>query len=411
MDINTSTAGSVDIHATTTFTVAGVSLTRETDGQGNNSTNANKVYVDAYIVVSPLTATNEVNDAHQITATVYQDDGVAAPDGDNVDGFGFAPDGTTVTFSLLNNTAGADFVNDVNTCTTTGGSCSVFINTDTAGSVDIHATTTFDVGGESVTRETDGQGNNSVDANKVYVDAQIDLTPLTATNEVNSAHTITATVQQDDGLATGGDGVDGWAPAPDGTVVTFSLLNNTAGADFVGGVDTCTINNGLGTCSVDINTSTAGSVDIHATTTFTVAGVSLTRETDGQGNNSTNANKVYVDAYIIIGPDATNNVGEPHTFTVNVFQDDGLPAGAPGDAATGFGPVPDGTIVAVTLTNSGGADYQVSSDTCADPGTVVDLAHQQRRLRCDVHVADRRHGHRARFGHREHRRHRRQPRD
>jgi hypothetical protein len=33
---------------------------------------------------------------------------------------------------------------------------------------------------------------------KVYVDAQIDLSPLNDTNEVNDAHTIAATVQQDD---------------------------------------------------------------------------------------------------------------------------------------------------------------------------------------------------------------------
>jgi hypothetical protein len=54
-------------------------------------------------------------------------------------------------------------------------------------------------------------------------DAQIDLTPLLATNEVNDAHTITATVQQDDGVPAGppGDAVTGFGPAPDGTVVTL----------------------------------------------------------------------------------------------------------------------------------------------------------------------------------------------
>ena len=289
MDINTSTAGSVDIHATATFSVGGVSLTRSTDGTGNNSADANKVYVDGQIDVSPLTATNGINEPHTVTATVQQDDGLPSSEGDGVDGFGPVPDGTTVTFSLLNNTAGASFVAG-NTCTTSSGSCSVDINTSTAGSVDIHATATFSVGGVSLTRSTDGTGNNSADANKVYVDGQIDVSPLTATNGINEPHTVTATVQQDDGLPSSeGDGVDGFGPVPDGTTVTFSLLNNTAGASFVAG-NTCTTSSG--SCSVDINTSTAGSVDIHATATFSVGGVSLTRSTDGTGNNSADANNV-----------------------------------------------------------------------------------------------------------------------
>ena len=74
---------------------------------------------------------------------------------------------------------------------------------------------------------------------------------------------------------------------------------------------------------MQINTSTAGSVDIHATTTFDVGGVSLTRATGTGGLNSTDANKIYVDAKITIGPaEATNTVGDPHTFTVTVSQDD-----------------------------------------------------------------------------------------
>ena len=48
--------------------------------------------------------------------------------------------------------------------------------------MNIHATTTFLVGGVSLTQATGTDGLNSADAKKVYVDAQIDLTPLTATN-------------------------------------------------------------------------------------------------------------------------------------------------------------------------------------------------------------------------------------
>ena len=316
VQINSTSAGGVDIHATTTFSVLGVSLTRATgDGLSGDGVDVHKTYVNAQIDLSPLTATNEVNSAHTITATVQQDDGIpAAGGGDGVTGFGPAPNGTLVTFSLLNNTAGAAFVGGVNTCTTTGGTCTVQINTSTAGGVDIHATTTFSVGGVSLTRSTGTGGLNSGDAHKTYVDAQIDLTPLTATNPVGQAHTITATVQQDDGIAApGGDNVNGFGPAPNGTLVTFSLLNNTANASFVGGVSTCTTTGG--SCSVQINSNQAGGVDIHATTTFSVGGLSLTRSTGSGGLNSADAHKDYVAGSLKLVKIVVNDDGGTATVT------------------------------------------------------------------------------------------------
>src|SRR6185369_11549390 len=126
---------------------------------------------------------------------------------------------------------------------------------------------------------------------------------------------ITATVQQDDGIPAGapGDAVTGFGPAPNGTTVTFSLLNNTAGATFVGGVSTCTTTGG--TCSVQINTNTPGAVDIHATTTFSVGGVSLTRSTGSGGLNSADAHKVYVAGSITIVKDAIPNAALDFNFT------------------------------------------------------------------------------------------------
>ena len=157
------------------------------------------------------------------------------------------------------------------------------------------------MGGLSVTRATDGLGNNSADANKRYVDAQIDLSPLTDTNGITENHTITATVQQDDGFAAGapGDAVTGFGPAPTGTLVTFSFATNTIGAVFVGGTNTCTTS-AAGTCSIQIVSSTAGTVTVHATTTFTIpaAGSSpseeVTRATGTGGLNSADAQKTFV---------------------------------------------------------------------------------------------------------------------
>jgi Prealbumin-like fold domain len=309
----------------------------------------------AGIQINPPTATNEVGATHIFTVHVTKTVG-----GATVPAAGVFP---TVTLAATN---GAVISNIVNNCALTGtdasGNCTVTFTSNSAGVVTGHAAADVGISGSTFHVETDGTGTNSGNAVKTFVDAKIAVSPLTATNEVNSAHTITATVQQNDGLATGGDGVNGFAPAPAGTLVTFSLLNNSATATFVGG-NTCTTIGVTGACTVQINTSSAGSVDIHATTTFNVGGISVTRATTGTGGNSVNANKVYVDAYITIGPaTATNTVGDPHTFTVTVKQN-------LGDGA-GFVNAPDGTKPTVTLTDTLGASSSISSNTCASPGTV-----------------------------------------
>ena len=65
--------------------------------------------------------------------------------------------------------------------------------------------------------------------------------------------------------------------------------------------------------------------------------------------------KTFEDAQITITPNATNEVGQPHTFTVTVMQDDGLTAAQGGDGVTGFTPVGAGKAVTVTLTDKNGA--------------------------------------------------------
>jgi hypothetical protein len=138
---------------------------------------------DARISIAPLDDTNGIGEAHLLTATVQQDDRKAANTGggDAVTGFGPAPNGTTVTFSLTNsNGATATFVGGVNTCATTGGTCSVSINSPTAGTVVIHATTTFSVNGVSLTRATGPGVGTAVgdDARKVYIQGTLSWTKV-----------------------------------------------------------------------------------------------------------------------------------------------------------------------------------------------------------------------------------------
>ena len=71
----------------------------------------------------------------------------------------------------------------------------------------------------------------------------------------------------------------------------------------------------------------------------------ITVQTDGQGQNGSNAVKTFVDARISITPDATNEIGAPHTFTAHLEKN--LGSGWV-DAA--------GESVTITLTNLNGAN-------------------------------------------------------
>jgi len=242
-------------------------------------------------VITPLTATNVVGSAHTITATVTQDDGLDANTGggDGASGFG-ASAGRTVTFSLSSNTAGASFVGGTNTCTSgSNGTCTVQINSSTPGSVTIHATTSFSLGpapAVNLTRSTGGTGVHA-DANKTYVDGNINLSPLNDSDSINDNHTITATVTKNAGLG-------GGYVAAGSVLVTFTFATNNIGATFVGGTSTCTTN-ASGVCSIQITSSTAGTVVVHGSVSITVGGQTFTRETNGSGGNSGNANKTFVD--------------------------------------------------------------------------------------------------------------------
>jgi hypothetical protein len=80
---------------------------------------------------------------------------------------------------------------------------------------------------------------------------------------------------------------------------------------------------GNGNCTVMINSATTGQIVASATSNVNVTGTIIPVSTDGVDPNSGNATKLYVDAKISIGPNATNIVGEAHNFTINVMKDAG----------------------------------------------------------------------------------------
>ncbi len=261
---------------------------------------ANYFGADAYIELDPLTATNRVGDSHTVTATVWLNDGVD----DDLDGDGDefeVYEGATVAFAASG--AGADPTSDSDDTDGLGEATFTF-NSDETGLVTTHASTTITVGGLEIELETDGEGLNSDDAEKTYVDAYITINPPYAENPLGSPHTLTATIWVDDGDGVDDDGENGTYDRYEGAEVYFS---NVGAAEFVadssdldgdGNSGNDAVTDGDGNAVVDINSYTAGLNTITATSVINIDGVEIELKTDGSSTpsgaqNSDPAEKLY----------------------------------------------------------------------------------------------------------------------
>ena len=179
--------------------------------------------------------------------------------------------------------------------------CSYTVSHTTVGVYDNTATV--------VVTDNDGSTATNFDTESVTVaGAYISFTQLLATNPINEPHTFTVTVMKNSGTG-------GYIPAA-GETVTFSLVDNSAGATFVGGVNTCTTNLS-GQCSIQINSTSPGTVDIHAYVVVNgVSGITITRQTDGSYGSSIDAVKTYQGGKIIIQKETTPN-GDLQSFEFN----------------------------------------------------------------------------------------------
>ena len=175
--------------------------------------------------------------------------------------------------------------------------------------------------------QTDGTGQNGSDAVKTFVDARIHITP-TQTNRVGQPHTFTAFVEKNLGL--GG----GWVDAAGNEPVTITLTNNGAIRDSGGPVHAGRRTR-AGMFSVTFTSPTPGQVTGHASSSLADLGNvpnglppgPIVVQTDGTGQNGSNAVKTFVDARIHITPSQTNRVGQPHTFTAFVEKNLGCGGG------------------------------------------------------------------------------------
>jgi uncharacterized repeat protein (TIGR01451 family) len=341
--------GTVTGHASSTLSVNGSgSFTVQTDGVAPNSGDAVKTFVDARISIAP-NATNEIGRPHTFTVTLQKDTG---------NGAGFvAAVGETVSVSLAGTNGATPSPAGPFTGTTNGsGQFEVTFASATPGKVVGHASSTLSVNGSAqFTVQTDATAGSSGDAVKTFVDANIQITP-NGVNRVSEPHTFTAHVNVD-----AGDG-NGYVSAPDGTQISFTI---DSGPGAFTTTNPCTTAGGAGSCQITLNSATAGVTTVSAHTTLQVGGVTLTRATDGAAGNSGPASKTYVNARIAIAPNAANEVGAPHTFTVTLSKDTGA----------GYQPAPN-QHVDVTLTDANGAAHTAASGSCTTAGANTDASGQ-----------------------------------
>ena len=207
------------------------------------------------------------------------------------------------------------------TCDYTGGrcdsaSCTVTITSATTGTTVVSATSN-DPGRWPVDhrarprRRLNTTAGGTDNASKKWVDANIAITPATATNAVGTNHVLTITVNAVNGTLAAG-------------TATATIVSGPG--SFVGGDDTCDYAGGAATASCTVTITLArrpGRSSVSATSTIPVDGQTITRTTGTAANTtaggSDNASKKWVDANIAITPaTATNATGTNHVLTITV---------------------------------------------------------------------------------------------
>src|SRR5262249_14899158 len=144
-------------------------------------------------------------------------------------------------------------------CTTAGGtgSCTAVITSTTTGTTVVKAATDVRALGQGVHRETgDGLPGDSPKAQETRGEANIQISPATATNPTGTNHTLTGHVNVNPGT--------GFVNAPDGTVITFAIISGPG--NFVGS-NTCATTGGTGSCTAVITSAATGTTVVRASTT------------------------------------------------------------------------------------------------------------------------------------------------
>jgi hypothetical protein len=318
---------------------------------GEVSATDSKTFEDFNLTVSPSSATNALGStSHTFTITLTRNTGAGFV------GYG----GQTVHYCLSGSSTSCTATTDgayvisvtdqtgttttgnqsttSGTCTTTSsGTCTVVTNAPNTGTFYLYA---------SYTRLNDsGSGTFTGSGGKTYVTFRVTVTPSSATNIVNVAHTFTVELDEDSG--SGFHAVGAGFPLsltltqPTGDDAHFTMIN---GSPASGTTSSCTTN-ASGQCSVTIVASKTGTVTLTATYAFTNSDNATVTHFSGTGT------KQYVNFTLSVTPPApVNQINVPETFTVTLQEDTG----------SGFAAA-SGKTLTLSLANGGGADGAFTS--------------------------------------------------
>jgi hypothetical protein len=235
----------------------------------------------ARISISPSKGTNLVGYDHKLTGKVEVDRDLGA-------GWENAADNTTIAFTKLSGPGTLD----APSCETAGGTgeCSVNLKSSEAGVSVVKAASSLAVDGIALSVETDGNAPNSGPAEKIWVDAKIEI-GQDGTNGIGEPHAFKARVQVKYGN-------DPWANAPDGLAITFAIISGPGGLDPL----SCQTAGGTGACGTTHVSNVTGTTKVQASAKYTDArtpsGQELALTTDGTRANSGPATKVWVDGSV-----------------------------------------------------------------------------------------------------------------
>src|SRR5260370_7509139 len=129
------------------------------------------------------------------------------------------------------------------------GSCQVTLTSASAGVTLVNASTSVMLNGVTLNRSTgDGKGLDSGNASKTWVDANVVISPTTATNPVGTNHVLTSTVKVNDG------GGGGYVAAPDGTTINVTIVSGPGSLS----ASPCTTPGGPWICHVTLTSALTG---------------------------------------------------------------------------------------------------------------------------------------------------------
>ena len=175
-----------------------------------------------------------------------------------------------------------------------------------------------------LTRNTNGTGGNSGPATKTWVNAKISITP-DATNQVGQPHTFTVTLMKDTGDGHGFVAGGGRARRRHADRLATVRRTRRRRARVRRGREherDRSVHD-----HVHLELDREGDRPRELDARRSPARRRSRSQTDGVAPNSGDAVKTFVNARITITPNATNEVGQPHTFTVTLEKDTGNGAG------------------------------------------------------------------------------------